>query len=58
MSSPLLPPHVTRISGSAASVSEAVRQILYKELVAGFVYPFDNAASKVAKQGNELLESD
>lgn len=26
--SPLLPPHIARILGSAASVSEAVRQIL------------------------------
>lgn len=50
--SPLLLLHITRISGSASSVSEAVRQILNKEFIAGFVYLFDNAASEEANQGN------
>lgn len=55
--SPLLLPHTTRISGSASSVSEAVRQISYRESITGFVYLFDNATREEEKQGNKLLES-
>lgn len=55
--SPLLLPHITRISGSAFSVSEAVRQVSYKEFITGFVYLSDNETSEEAKQGNKLLES-
>jgi len=49
--SPLLLPHVTRISG-IASVSDAVRRISYKGFIAGFVYLFDNTASEEGNQGD------